>query len=143
MIAALQDRTLENHCSSTRDQFLAMLPQIRRQASLAFRGLRAELREELIQEVIANAYQSSDRLAQQGKQAMAFPTPLAQFAIRQVRAGRRVGCRLNSQDILSGNARRTRGLIVESLEQLGPKSGTLNHLLIEDRKAGLSRLKIV
>ena len=86
--------------------------------------------------MIANAYQSFDRLAQQGKLAVAFPTPLAQFAIRQVRAGRRVGSRTNSLDILSGNARRTRGLIVESLDQLDPKSGTLNHLLIEDRHAG-------
>ena len=74
-----------------------MLPQIRRQASFAFRGLGAELREELIQEVIANAYRSFHRLVQQGKQAVAFPTPLAQFAIRQVRAGRRVGSRQNSE----------------------------------------------
>ena len=136
MIAALKDHTLENNCSSTQDEFLTMLPQIRRQASLAFRGLGPELREELIQEVIANAYQSFDRLAQQGKAALAYPTPLAQFAIRQVRAGRRVGSRLNSLDILSGKARRTRGLIVESLDQRDPQSGTLNHLLIEDRHAG-------
>ena len=136
MIASLKDRTVENNCSSTQDQFLAMLPQIRRQASLAFRGLTPKLREELIQEVIANAYQAFDRLVQQGKQAVAFPTPLAQFAIRQVRAGRRVGSRMNSIDILSGNARRTRGLTVESLNQLDPQSGTLNHLLIEDRHAG-------
>ena len=136
MIAALQDRTLENHCSSTRDQFLAMLPQIRRQASLAFRGLRAELREELIQEVIANAYQAWVGLVHQGKEAVAFPTPLAQFAIRQVCAGRRVGSSTNSLDILSRNARRARGLTVESLDQLDSKTGTLNHLLIEDRHAG-------
>ena len=75
-------------------------------------------------------------LCSKAKQAVAFPTPLAQFAIRQVRAGRRVGSRLNSLDILSGNARRTRGLIVESLDQRDPQSGTLNHLLIEDRHAG-------
>ena len=136
MIASLKERTLENNCSSIHDQFLAMLPQIRRQAAMAFRGLGAELREELTQEVIANAYRAFRRLIQEGKQAVAFSTPLALYAIRQVRAGRRVGCRLNSLDILSGNARRTRGLIVESLDQLDPKSGTLNHLLIEDRRAG-------
>ena len=52
-------------------------------------------------------------LCSKAKQAVAFPTPLAQFAIRQVRAGRRVGCRQNSEDILSGYARRTRGLTVD------------------------------
>ena len=116
MIASYENRTVENNCCSTHDQFLAMLPQIRRQASLAFRGLGPELREERIQEMVANAYQSFDRLAQQGKEAVAFPTPLAQFAIRQVRAGRRVGSRTNSLDIKSGNARRAQGSIVESLD---------------------------
>ena len=136
MIAPLRTDCLHHDTQFDPDQFLTMLPQIRRQASMAFRHRDAEAREELIQEVTANAYQAWIRLVQQGKEALAFPTPLAQFAIRQVRAGRRVGSRLNSLDILSGNARRTRGLTVESLDQLDPQSGTLNHLLIEDRHAG-------
>ena len=113
-----------------------MLPQICRQASLAFRGRGAELREELTQEVVANAYQSFDRLAQRGKEAVAFPTPLAQFAIRQVRVGRRVGCRQNANDVLSLWARRINGIKIEQLNQRDPQSGTLNRLLIEDRHAG-------
>ena len=40
------------------DRFLAMLPQIRRQALAAFRNQRFEVREELIQEVIANSYRA-------------------------------------------------------------------------------------
>ena len=136
MIAPLRTDCLQPDAQFDADQFLAMLPRIRRQASIAFRHRGAEAREELIQEVTANAYQAWVRLVQRGDAALAFPTPLAQFAIRQVRAGRRVGSRTSSLDILSGNARRARGLIVESLDQLDPQTGTLNHLLIEDRRAG-------
>ncbi len=41
------------------------------------------------------------RLVRRGKAGLAYPTPLADYAIRQVRAGRRVGCRQNAQDIMS------------------------------------------
>ena len=95
MIAPLRDRTVE-HNARRPDQFLAMLPQIRRQASIAFCHRGAEARDELIQEVIANAYRAWVRLVKRERAEMAFPTPLAQFAIRQVRAGRRVGIRLNN-----------------------------------------------
>ena len=78
------------------DRFLAMLPQIRRQALAAFRRQRSEAREELIQEVVANSYRTWVLLVRRGKESVAYPTPLAQYAIRQVRDGRRVGGRLNA-----------------------------------------------
>ena len=136
MIAPLRTDCLHHDTQFDPDQFLSMLPLIRRQASIAFRHRNAEARDELIEEVIANAYQAWFRLVRQGKAALAFPTPLAQFAIRQVRAGRRVGSRLNSLDILSGNARRARGLTVESLDQWDEPTSTWHQLLIEDRHAG-------
>ena len=136
MIAPLRADRLHHDTQFDSDQFLAMMPQIRRQASIAFRHRNAEARDELIQEIIANAYRAWVRLVQQGKEALAFPTPLAQFAIRQVRDGRRVGSRTNSVDILSGTARRTRGLTVESLDQWDEPTGTWHQLLIEDRHAG-------
>jgi hypothetical protein len=46
----------ENH------RFLEMLPRIRRQASVAFRQLRPDHKDELIQEVVANAYCAFVRL---------------------------------------------------------------------------------
>jgi hypothetical protein len=116
MIAPLRTECLQHDTQFDPDQFLTMLPRIRRQASLAFRHRGAEAREELIQEVIANAYHAWVRLVRQGKEAVAFPTPLAQYAIHQVRVGRRVGSRLNSLDRLSGTARRARVLTVESLD---------------------------
>ena len=136
MIAPLRTDCLQHDLQFDPEQFLAMLPQIRRQASIAFRHRNAEARDELIEEVIVNAYQAWVRLVRHGKAAVAFPTPLAQYAIRQVRAGRRVGSRTRSIDILSGNVRRSQGLTVESLDQRDPQTGTLNRLLIEDRRAG-------
>jgi hypothetical protein len=115
-----------------------MLPIIRRQAWIAFRGQQAEAREELVQEVIANAYCAFVRLVRQGKQSVAFPTPLAQFAIRQVRAGRRVGCSLNCNDVFSHSARRIRGFSIERFDQRDERTGALHELLVEDHRTGPS-----
>lgn len=48
------------------DRFLDMLPAIRKQARLAFRGENPELREELIAEVIANCFVAFVRLMDRG-----------------------------------------------------------------------------
>jgi hypothetical protein len=42
--------------SPSHAKFLEMLPSIRRQASVAFRNTSPDMREELIAEVVANAY---------------------------------------------------------------------------------------
>jgi hypothetical protein len=70
------------------DRFLEMLPLIRRQARLAFRRLKSELKEELVQEAIGNAFCRYSRLVRRGKEGLAFATPLADFAIRQTLAGK-------------------------------------------------------
>ena len=136
MIAPLRTRSVDHRTEFVQGQFLTMLPMIRRQAYIAFRGQRPEVKEELVAEVIANAYCAFVRLVHQGKQSVAFPTPLAQFAIRQVRAGRRVGCSLNSNDLLSPWARKRHGLTIEQLDQSDNRSGALHQLLVEDRQAG-------
>ena len=110
--------------------------QIRRQASLAFRNQRFEVREELIQEVIANSYRAWVLLVRRGKESVVYPTPLAQYAIRQVRGGRRVGGRLNVQDMMSPQARRCHGFTVERIDPKDPHTGTWNEQLVEDRRAG-------
>ena len=118
------------------EKFLALLPQIRQQAMFAFRGLRAEAREELTEEVVANAFCAFAQLVRRGKAALAYATPLAQFAIRQVRAGRRVGGRLNVHDIMSPHARCAHSLTIERLEQRDDRTGAWNQLLVEDHRAG-------
>ena len=58
MVAVVKSNSVVDTQKSHHDSFLAMLPQIRQQASTAFRNQRFEVREELIQEVIANCYRA-------------------------------------------------------------------------------------
>jgi hypothetical protein len=136
MIAPLRTSSADHRSEFVQDQFLAMLPQIRRQAWIAFRHRPAEAQEELIQEAIANAYCAFVQLVRRGKQAVAYPTPLAQFAIRQVRAGRRVGSQLNRKDLLSPYARRIQGFKIERLDRPDKSTGAWRQILVEDRQAG-------
>jgi hypothetical protein len=136
MLALSRNNSLQDADGLIQRRFLEMLPQIRKQALLAFRNLRVELREELTQEVVAFAYSTFIRLAGQGKEAVAYPSPLARFAIRQVRAGRRVGCRQNIDDVSSPYARRRRGFSVERLDGCDERTGAWRQSLVEDRRAG-------
>jgi hypothetical protein len=117
-------------------KFLAMLPLIREQAQHAFRNVRPEEREELIAEVIANAFCAYQRLVARGQEDIAYATPLAMYAIKQVRAGRRVGAKLNIRDVSSTYAQRVRGFQVERLDEFNPLRSEWNEVLVEDRKAG-------
>jgi len=118
------------------DKFLDMLPFIRNQARLAFRGESPELREELIAEVVANCFAAFVRLMDRGLDDVIYPTPLAQFAIRQVRDGRKVGTKLNVNDVSSGYAQRRKGIKVESLVRYSHRKQEWREILIEDRHAG-------
>ena len=82
-----------------------MLPAIRRQARISFRSVPPEARDELIQEVVANCLVAYRRLVQLGKHDIAYPSALARFAVKQVRAGRRVAGRLAARDVLSEHGR--------------------------------------
>ena len=100
MIALNKEQTSPSQ-DSVQQRFLTMLPQIHRQANAAFRRLDVESRDELVAEVIANAYCAFVRLAERGKAKIAYAVPLANFAIRQVLDGRRVGNKLNIHDVTS------------------------------------------
>ena len=136
MIAPLKSELCASQIEPDHKQFLTMLPQIRRQAYIAFRRQRPEAKEEFVAEVIANAYCAFIGLARRDKLAVAFPTPLSQYAIRQVLAGRRVGSQLNKHDLLSSYARKIQGFKVERLDQQDPRTVDINEALVEDRQAG-------
>jgi hypothetical protein len=116
-------------------RFLAMLPAIRRTAEINFRKVRPELRNELIQEVIANSLVAYARLANLGKEDLAFPSALARFAVAQTRAGRRVGSSLRIRDIMSSYAQHQNGFHVERLDQFDPVEEEWQEILVEDRRA--------
>jgi hypothetical protein len=126
-----------NSTSPPHDKFLAMLPLIRQEARVAFCGVRPDLREELTAEVVANSYCAYSRLANRGKLDAAYATPLAQYAIRQVRMGRQVGTTMNLWDITSPYARLANDIIVERLDQRDDEDhGQWKEALVEDRRAG-------
>jgi DNA-directed RNA polymerase specialized sigma24 family protein len=128
-IASRPKRTVHNPHWHRR--FLEMLPAIRRDALFCFRNLSAEAREELVQETIANCYVACCRLAQRRRLAAAHPSPLVRYAVSQVRSGRRIGCRLNSHDVLSEYAQRRKGFQVEWLDH-DDEHGEWHATLVED-----------
>lgn len=117
------------------EHFLEMLPLIRSQARLAFRRLRPERKHELVQEVVANAFCAFTALVRRGKANLAFATPLANFAIRRVIEGRRVGSRRNTRDIMSHQVRSTYGVTVESVHRFDHEQGEWRETLVEDHHA--------
>lgn len=117
------------------DQFVEMLPKIRRQARLAFRRLRTEQQEEMVQEVVANAFCAFVRLVHRGKVDIAYPTPLAKYAIGQVLEGRKIGAQHNIRDVMSPQARRARRIVVERLDNFDEAQGQWRAALIEDRRS--------
>ncbi len=115
--------------------FLAMLPAIRRSAQVAFRKLPPELRHDLIEEVVANSYVAFARLVERGQADRALATPLARYAIAQIRVGRRVGSRLRIGDAMSNYAQFRKQFAVERLDHFSDEDGCWKEVLVEDRRA--------
>jgi hypothetical protein len=113
-----------------------MLPTIRRHASLAFRDMDSESRQELVQEVVCNALVAYKRLFDQGRVELAYPTVLARFGICQAVDGRRVGSKRNVRDVLSEYAQRQKGFQVDRLDRFDREEGQWLEVLVEDRHAG-------
>src|SRR5260370_36453174 len=78
--------------------------------------------KEVMCEMVALWWQSFRRLAHRGKDGSHFPTLLARYAARHVRAGRRL-CGQEARGILSPAGRQRHGLAVRTL----PDDKTLFH----------------
>jgi hypothetical protein len=131
---AITKQTVQG-AGAANDRFIEMLPKIRQQARLAFRRLRPERQADLIEEVIANAYCRFVGLVRRGKADVAFATPLANYAIRHVIAGRQVGTRPNLRDVMSPQARAAFGIVVERLDRFDQDRDEWRTVLVEDRNA--------
>ena len=118
-----------------RERFMQMLPQICKQAEVACRMLGVEARQEFVQSVIADAFVAFARLAELGRVNIAYPTPLAQFAIRHVRSGRIVGTPRNVQDVGSKYGQVAQGIRVQRLDRRYA-DGCWREILVEDHRTG-------
>jgi hypothetical protein len=135
MIAMIEPQCANSTTLTDHAAFLSMLPAIRRTAQITFRKVRPELRDELIEEVVANCFVAYARLVERGQADRALPSPLARFAIAQVRAGRRVGNRLRISDALSAYAQYRKQFFVERLDQFDEEEDCWQQILIEDKRA--------
>jgi len=136
MIARVQRSPRNLVASACVAKFLALLPTIRDQTRFAFRSEPPERRQDLIAEAIANCWVAFVRLVERGLIDVVYPTPLAQFAIRQVRDGRRVGAKLNARDVSSEHAQRLKRFIVERLDRYDDENGEWQEVVVEDRHVG-------
>jgi len=112
--------------------FLVLLPALFDQVRFAFRAMQPEARQDAVQESLANAAVAYARLHERGKADIAYATPLARYAVRQYRAGRRVGSELNRNDVMSKNCQKYHGVRVERLDRRDP-SGAWKEILVEDK----------
>lgn len=132
---------VESECRTRQDdapKFEELLPAIQKQASIAFRYLPLSDREDMVAEATANSYLAYQRLVQRGKAHVAYASPLAQYAIRQIRAGRRVGNRQSSKDVMSAHAQRAHNITVQRLDSVYVPRGRWEEMIFEDKKAGPS-----
>ncbi len=116
-------------------KFLTLLPAIRDQARFACRGEDPERRQEFVAEVIANCWVAFVRLVERGLITVVYPTPLAQYAIKQVRDGRRVGAALNVRDVSSQYAQRVKHFTLSRLDRYDAENDEWREILIEDRRS--------
>jgi hypothetical protein len=98
------------------DAFLSILPRIELHGQVYFRGLKCPHRkEDFIADMVALAWKWFVRLVEKGKDPMDFPSALATFAAKAVKAGRRVTGQERSKDVMSPVAKRKHGVKVEPL----------------------------
>ena len=119
MIAKLKPRTVRKQSRAKtipawHKQYLAMLPAILRYARFASRDLDADAREEFMQEVMANTLVAFVRLVELNKADIAYATPLAIYAVAQIRGGRQVGTPLNIRDVSSDYCQLQKGVVFKS-----------------------------
>ena len=126
----------ENNTDALQHRFMDMMPTIYDQVRFAFRHELPERRNEMTAEAIANCWVSFVKLVERDLQDVIYATPLAQFAIRQVVSGRKVGGTLNKNDITSEYAQRMKQITVERLTRYNKRKSMWLELLVEDRKAG-------
>ena len=104
------------------ERFLELAPAVERYARWVFRHLKRQAREEAICSVLADAFCAYRRLAELGKQDMAYAIPLVRYAVARYRAGRCIANRTNSRDVSALVAQRRRGFRLDSLDRADLKS---------------------
>jgi hypothetical protein len=119
------------HTSNWQTGFLNVLPTVHKHAKIKFRKLPAAQREDAIQETIAAAVVSYQKLAAKGQFHVARPSMLATYAVLHVRSGRHVGGHQDAAgDVMSPIAHRRHEIKIDNIGDDGWHS-----MLIASRKS--------
>ena len=116
MIRVASDHSLNGKAEPWHERFLQMMPRIKRQASIAFRRLPPESRDDLVEEVIAHAVIAFKALHDKNAVDLAYPSVLARYGIRRVKIGRKAAGQLNVRDVSSTYCQRAKGVKIERLD---------------------------
>ena len=125
-------------------RFVAMIPGIRKQLRFAFRHSPPAVRQERIDDGLAQAFVLFAHLSRRKRVRLAHPTALARYAAHRVRSGRQIGSRSNSRDVMSRVTQRRFGFRVISADP-GCPAGQLrsSELLGESRQATPAELAAI
>ncbi len=132
MIAKPKSKVTAKH----QEQFTQMLPTITRMASIAFRDLDPEGKEEATAEVVAHAFVMFAGLVERGREAVAYPSVLAMYGIRRVRIGRMAATKQNVRDISSTFCQQQKGVTLQRLDKFDREEDAWQEVVVEDRHAG-------
>lgn len=113
-----------------------ILPAVERHARFSFRYLPFHDRAEAVAEARALAWQWCQRLDQQGRDGGEYPSALATFAVRHVKAGRFLVGQESGKDAMSDVAQRRRGFTVGKLPDFSTLSGNPLEAALVARPSG-------
>src|SRR5215510_5377340 len=96
--------------------FLTLLPRILLRGEIVFRHTKCpHQKEEFLCEMLALTWKWLLRLTEHGKDPLQFPTAIADFAARAVKAGRRLCGNHKGKDVINPMAQRRHDFVVEPL----------------------------
>jgi hypothetical protein len=122
--------------SRHQQMFVSMLPVITKVARQSFAGRDPEAKQEAVAEATAAAFIMFVRLAEQGREALAYPSVLGMFGVRRVRIGRMAATPMNCKDVASTYCQLQKGVTVERLDQFDREDGSWQEVLVESKTAG-------
>jgi len=121
-----------------------MIPGIQKQLRFAFRHSPPAVRQERIDDALAQAFVLFAQLVLRKRVRLAHPTALARYAAYRVRSGRPIGSRSNNRDVMSRVTQRRFGFRVMSADPGGwPGQLRPTELLGESRQATPAELAAI
>ena len=118
------------------EKFLKLLPKITKYARFAFRHVCGQDREDLIEEVIANAMVAFRRLVRRGKEAVAHASVLAKYAVAKFEMGAASATRPTSARCSRSTPSSTKASPRPAMDSYDPIENEWTQRVVEDRHAG-------